>query len=73
MRYVNKMVSEIVLNFLLWYIHEQIKQSLKEKLLKVVLSFYSGRAIKKQKNVIFANFPEEYRSGSYHEACKDKV
>ena len=52
------MVSEIVLNFLLWYIHEQIKQSLKEKLRKVVLSFYSGRAIEKQKNVIFANFPD---------------
>ena len=55
------MVSEIVVNSLLWYAHEQMKQISKEKLVKFILNFHSENAIEEAKNVIFDDFPEEDR------------
>ena len=51
----------IVVNPLLWYVHEQMKQVPIEVLLKVVVSYYSIEDIEKAKNIIFENFPEENR------------
>lgn len=51
----------IVVNPLLWYVHEQMKQIPTEVLLKVVVSYYSIEDIEKAKNIIFENFPEENR------------
>ena len=67
------MVSEVVVNSLPLYTHEQIKQIYKEKLAKNILSFYSGNVNKKAKNVIFDIFLRNTDLIIYYKRCKVKI
>lgn len=51
----------IVVNPLLWYVHEQLKNVAVDTLVKVLSKFYSAETIEEAKTTIYDNFTEEKR------------
>lgn len=51
----------IIVNPLLWYVHEQLKNVEVDTLIKVVSKFYSAESIEVAKTTIYVNFTEDKR------------
>ena len=52
----------IVVNPLLWYVHEQMKYVPSETLVSVLSKYYSSETIEEAKNTLFDHFSQEFRS-----------
>ena len=55
------MVVPIVINSLLWYVYQRMKQLSQVMIIKVILDYCNSEEIEAAKELLFQHFPEQHR------------
>ena len=55
------MVVPIVINSLLWYVYQRMKQLSQAMIIKVILDYYNSEEIEAAKELLFQHFPDQHR------------
>ena len=56
------MVVPIVINSLLLYVYQRMKQLLQVMIIKVILDYYNSEEIEAAKELLFQHFPDQHRT-----------
>ena len=55
------MVVPIVVNSLLWYVYQRMKQLSQVMIIKVILDYYNSEEIEAAKKLLFQHFPDQHK------------